>query len=229
MISIVIPVLNEEETIVSTLKRIRQRSGAQVEEIIVVDGGSTDQTVNLCREEGVRIVRSPGRGRALQMNTGARTAKGDILYFLHADSIPPSGFDEQIVRALSGSGKAGCFRLSFDDPHPVLRAYAWFTRFDVDLFRFGDQSLFVKKSLFHSIGGFKEDLLLMEDQEIVIRLKKKAGFRILSEPVITSARRYRRVGIFKLQLIFVFIVLLYYAGLDQRALVMFYQKMMEQG
>lgn len=229
MISIVIPVFNEEETIVNTLEWIKERSGAKVGEIIVVDGGSTDQTVNLCRKKGVNVIQVQGKGRAIQMNAGAQQAKGEILYFLHADSIPPPGFDEQIVRTLSDEIMAGCFRLEFDDSHPVLRAYAWFTRFDINLFRFGDQSLFVKKAVFNSVGGYKENHLVMEDQEIVIRLKKRTGFKVMNESVVTSARKYQRVGIFKLQLIFVFIVLLYYAGLEQKALVLFYQKMMEQG
>ena len=119
---------------------------------------------------------------------------------------------------------AGCFRLSFDLQHPLLAFYAWFTRFDVNLFRFGDQSLFVKKSTWKKVGGFDESLIVMEDQVIISLLKKEAAFKIINKEVVTSARKYIQVGIIKLQLVFTVIVLLFYAGVDHKKIVNFYRR-----
>jgi hypothetical protein len=116
--------------------------------------------------------------------------------------------------------------LTFDSPHPILKFYAWFTRFDVDIFRFGDQSLFVRKALFQKVGGFNENLLVMEDQEIVSRLKSHAQFGIIEKPVSTSARKYQRFGLFRLQLIFTIIVVLFYINISQEVIAHFYKTYM---
>ena len=151
-LSIIIPTLNEEETIRPLLKHLRQTAGLPVPEIIVADGGSRDRTVERARREGARILECETSGRALQLNRGAKAASGDILYFLHADSLPPEGFDRFIRRAVKDRADAGCFRLRFDSDHPLLRFYAWFTRFNLDSFRFGDQSLFVTRFCFERTG-----------------------------------------------------------------------------
>ncbi len=224
-ISIIIPVYNEEEFIAETIDQVIATSRNRVEEIIVVNGGSTDSTVQKVSETSAQVVTSPKKGRAAQMNYGAFKAKGDILYFLHADSIPPAGFDLKILSEVEHGSSAGCFRLAFDRDHWLLNFYAWCTRFDVDLFRFGDQSLFIKKDLFWEIGGFREDHVVMEDQEIIKRIKKRDSFSILSERVITSARKYRENGMLRLQLIFTLIVILYKLGFSQQKLVSVYRKL----
>lgn len=224
-ISIVIPTLDEEESIGTLVSRLRRTAGEALHEILIADGGSRDRTAEYARRSGARVIDCAGKGRALQMNRGAAAASGDILYFLHADTLPPEDFDRSIRLAVHKGFNAGCFRLKFDDPNPVLRSYAWFTRFDIDLFRFGDQSLFVTRKLFERIGGFDESLLLMEDQEIVARLRKEGRFRLLGEAVVTSARRYRKNGILRLQLIFALILLGYHAGVRQETLVHLYRSL----
>lgn len=224
-ISIIIPVYNEEEFIAETIDQIIATSPNRVEEIIVVDGGSTDSTVQKVSETSAKVVISPKKGRAAQMNYGAFKAKGAILYFLHADSFPPAGFDLKILKEVEQESSAGCFRLAFDRDHWLLNFYAWCTRFDVDLFRFGDQSLFIKKDLFWEIGGFREDHVVMEDQEIIKRIKKRDSFSILPERVITSARKYRENGMLRLQLIFTLIVILYKLGFSQQKLVSVYRRL----
>lgn len=224
-ISIIIPVYNEEEFIAETIDQVITTSRNRVEEIIVVDGGSTDSTVQKVSETSAQVVTSPKKGRAAQMNYGAFKAKGDILYFLHADSIPPEGFDLKILSEVEQGSSAGCFRLAFDRDHWLLNFYAWCTRFDVDLFRFGDQSLFIKRDLFWEVGGFREDHVVMEDQEIIKRIKKRDFFSILPERVITSARKYRENGMLRLQLIFTLIVILYKLGFSQQKLVSVYKRL----
>lgn len=217
-ISVIIPAYNEENTIAETIQAVQAHGGETVCEIIVVDGGSTDQTIAESRNAGAKVISSPKKGRAAQMNYGARQAKGKILYFLHADSIPPQGFGQNIELAVASGSHSGCFRLAFDQDHPLLNLYAWFTRFDIDAFRFGDQSLFVLGEVFSEIGGFREDHIVMEDNEMVRRIKKDYIFTILDDEVETSARTYQKVGVIKLQFIFVLIYILYFLGVEQEKL-----------
>ncbi len=223
MISVIIPVLNEEKNIGRLINLLKQKNSGYVSEIIVVDGGSSDNTTDIARRAGAKVVMSEVARRSTQMNTGASAARCDILYFLHADTIPPNHFDRQIINSISENTKAGCFRLRFDDSNKLLKLYAWFTRFRGTMIRFGDQSLFISKQLFLKLGGFREDLFLMEDQEIVSRIKSKTGYKILDDYVITSARKYRQNGVIRLQFIFSVIVVFYYLGMKQETLLHLYK------
>ncbi len=225
-ISVIIPTYNEADVIGETIGKARSYGGDDVSEIIVVDGGSSDATLKEARQAGATTIESPQKGRAAQMNAGAGHAGCDLLYFLHADSHPPPRYAAEILQAVEAGRDAGCFRLSFDDRHWLLRFYAWFTRFDIDLFRFGDQSLFMTRTAFFEIGGFREDHIVMEDQEIVRRVKRSFSFDILDAAVTTSARKYREVGIIRLQLVFGLIWSLYYLGIEQEQLVSVYHRFM---
>lgn len=224
-ISVVIPVYNEEQTIQNTLDHLNSVERGLVDEIIVVDGGSTDETARFAAEKNATVIVSPRKGRAVQMNYGASVAQGEVLYFLHADSLPPKYFDQHIVNAVSEGYQAGCFRLKFDWNHPLLKFYGWCTRFDCNAFRFGDQSLFVRKKIFEAVDGFREDHIVMEDNEIIRRLQNKTDFRILTNHVITSARKYRENGVVKLQLVFVLIYTLYFLNVSQKKLRKLYKKL----
>lgn len=224
-ISVIIPAYNEVHVIGSTITKVLERGGDYLQEVLVVDGGSTDATVESATKAGARVVRSPKKGRAAQMNYGAEQAQAEVFYFLHADSHPPVHFPSRIMAALDENYAAGCFRLAFDDDHFLLNAYAWFTQFDINIFRFGDQSLFISRDVFFDIEGFREDHIVMEDQEIVRRIKRSYSFDILEQSVTTSARKYRKVGIVRLQLIFALILVLYYAGADQQTLIAIYNDM----
>ncbi|MEX2601867.1 MAG: TIGR04283 family arsenosugar biosynthesis glycosyltransferase [Balneolaceae bacterium] len=224
MISIIIPVLNEEERIGRLIRELESSGTGLIGEIIVVDGGSGDGTVDAAAQAGARVILSARRGRGSQMNAGAEAARSETLYFLHADTSPPASFDRKIIESVEGGLQAGCFRLRFDDPHPLLRFYSWFTRFDVDLFRFGDQSLFINRALFLRLGGFDERLTLMEDQEMVKRVKRLERFAILEDEVVTSARKYRENGVLRLQAVFTLLLVFYYAGVPQWRLVEYYRR-----
>lgn len=226
MISIIIPAYNEEKNIGKLIDYLKEITTSDKTEFIVVDGGSRDKTMLEAEKTGARVLKSPQKGRAGQMNFGAKQAKGDVLYFLHSDTCPPSTFIDDISRELNRGSQCGCFRLQFDSEHRALSFYSWFTRLDIDFFRFGDQSLFVKRDLFQKIGGFDEDLIVMEDQEIVSRLKKRAQFTIIPKPVTTSARKYEKIGVFRLQFVFTCILSLYYMGASQKVLSHFYQNVL---
>lgn len=228
-ISIIIPTFNEAEAIAHLLRYLRQAAVEPAPEILVVDGGSTDATVALARQAGATVLLAPRKGRAAQLNHGAQQARGELLYFLHADSYPPAGFLGHLRLAHAQGCAAGCYRLAFDHPHWFLRFSAWCTRLPLTVVRFGDQSLFVSRDLFARLGGYREDLLLMEDQEIVQRLRAQGPFRVLPHAVTTSARKYLANGVFRLQGIFTLIVGLYWLGVSQRRLVQLYRRLIRQG
>lgn len=229
MISVIIPVYNEEIVIKKTLRYLWKHDARNViKEIIVIDGGSTDNTMEAARSEGVRVFLSSKKGRAAQMNYGASLATTDILYFLHADTFPPPTFINDIAQAVKHGFEAGCFRLSFDYKHWFLKANCWFTRFNINAFRFGDQSLFVTKYFFNNTGGFCEEHIVIEDQHLIIRLRKHNKFTIMQGAVITSARKYIDNGIYKTQSIFFLIFFMYQLGYSQQVLVRTYKKLMRQ-
>lgn len=227
MISIVIPTYNEEKSIRKLILHLQKKSAGFITEIIVADGGSTDRTTNISRETGAIILQCKNKGRGVQMNEGASIANGEVLYFLHADTTTPDDYDQLIIEAYNKGYKSGCFRLQFDDTHWALRFYSWFTRFETTLVRYGDQSLFVEKNLFKKMGGFDESLIVMEDQEIIRRLKKQAPFKVLADSVITSSRKYRENGVFRLQFTFGLIFTFYYAGINQKTLVHLYKTLVQ--
>ncbi|MBA2498654.1 MAG: TIGR04283 family arsenosugar biosynthesis glycosyltransferase [Chitinophagaceae bacterium] len=228
MLSIIIPTYNEADHIAQTISKTHDAKGRYDIEIIVVDGGSNDETMAVAKECGAITVMSDRKGRAAQMNFGALIAKYDILYFLHADSIPPNEFTSRILEAYNKGFKSGCFRLAFDYDHWFLKTHAWFTRFNVNAVRFGDQSLYISKEVFKKSGGFREDLLMMEDQEIIHRLKKNSRFKVLKDVVTTSARKYLDNGIYRMQGIFYRIWIMYYLGCSQRQMLNVHRRLIRK-
>lgn len=200
-ISIIIPTYNEAENIGKVLDYLRDNTSEEnLREIIVSDGISDDNTLEIARSMGARIVDHANTGRAKQMNAGARIATGDVFYFLHADSYPPKGFDRDILQSIEKGYGAGCFRMKWDMDHPLLNFFAWFTRFNCQWCRGGDQSLFVTRPVFEKLKGFNENYRFLEDYEIIPRIKKHTKFRVIQRDLITSARKYRKNGVMRLQL-----------------------------
>jgi len=197
LVSVIIPTLNEEATIVTTLRRVHQQQGPT--ETLVVDGGSNDDTRSLARTHGASVLHAP-RGRASQMNYGAEQSDGSILLFLHADTRLPLNAISRIRRVLSDPDTiAGTFRLRFDAPTPLLRFYAWCTRWSWIRLCFGDRGQFTERSAFETVGGFP-DWPLFEDLEFAARLNELGRFHFLHAAVTTSARRFRRQGPLRQQL-----------------------------
>jgi len=229
-ISIIIPTYNEEEHIERIIAYLQQYAVSQhLEEIIVVDGWSSDNTLFLAQKAGARIFKMDNKSRSGQMNKGAELAKGNVLYFLHADTFPPKNFSTDIFHGIEKGFVGGTFRVRFDRYHWLLNKFCWFTRFNINVFRFGDQSLFVKKEIFDFVRGFNTKLRIMEDQEIIKRIKKFGQFVILKNPVTTSARKFEVNGNVRLFMIFVWILILYKLGSSQETLVSFYRKHIKEG
>ena len=198
ILSIIIPVLNEEAFISRLLNHLHEHCTGLTKEIIVVDGGSSDKTVQLARQKQAQLVQSK-KGRASQMNAGAIEATGDIFYFLHVDTFPPAEFEQAIINAVKSNYPAGCFQMKFDSKSKFLSFFAWFTRLNHRICRGGDQSLYITRELFQKAGGFDENYKIYEDTEFIARIYKLNRFKVLPLSVTTSARRYRKVGNWRLQ------------------------------
>jgi len=224
-ISIIIPVFNEVNSISKLLSHLENKVfQKETIEIIAVDGGSTDGSQDKIKaSSNVRLIEGR-KGRAIQMNAGAKAATGNVLYFLHCDSYPPQHFDRIIDNAIQEGKQAGCFRMKFDYAHPVLMVSQWFTRFNHISCRGGDQSLFVTKNLFEEIEGFNEQYIIYEDNEIISRLYAKKQFVVIPDYVITSARRYQQNGVWRLQYHFSIIHLKRRLGHSTESMLQYYKK-----
>ena len=223
------PAYNEEAVIEKTLSHLIEAIGEHtINEIILVDGGSTDKTINKAEQFGAQVIQPGIKSRAMQMNAGAKAATGNVLLFLHADTVPPKLFLEEIYDALNEGFCFGSYRLKFDYDHWFLKLNCWFTRFNINNFRFGDQGLFVMKNVFEEAGGFNENLLLMEDQELFSRLTRLGKCKVMKGEVITSARKYKENGVFKTQAIFFLIYFMYKLGFSHQMLCATYKKLIKQ-
>ncbi|RMH65943.1 MAG: glycosyltransferase [Bacteroidetes bacterium] len=217
-ISVVIPALNEATRIEATLASVAAQPGPL--EIIVADGGSVDGTRRLATRRAT-VIRAP-RGRARQMNAGARLASGEVLLFLHADTLLPESAFKHIRRALlQPSVEAGTFRLAFDAEHPLLRFYAFCTRFPLPALGFGDRGLFVRRQVFEAVGGFA-DIPMFEDLDLVRRLHRRGTFRFLPLAVTTAARRFEARGLLRQQMLNAYLWVRYHLGTPPDALVHLY-------
>jgi len=228
-ISIIIPILNESKTIVLLLQYlIKNSSSTNISEIIVVDGGSKDESFKLVSDFNLLndkvILISSDRGRATQMNLGKQTATGTILYFLHADSFPPNGFDQLIINEVKKGNLAGCFKMKFNHHHWWLRLASWLTKFEWRACRGGDQSQYITKELFKEIGGFNEHYMIYEDNILINELYKRNKFKVIQKSIVTSARLYERKGIWTLQYHFFTIYLKRWMGASAEDIYNYYKK-----
>jgi rSAM/selenodomain-associated transferase 2 len=226
-ISIIIPVFNEVDNIKKVLASTQP---SQNVEVIVVDGGSVDGTLELVQSLDIKVLSAP-TGRACQMNVGAKVATGPILLFLHADTILPPGFDTMIRAALrspnQGSAKApigGAFALQIDHSLRSLRLIEWGVSWRSRFLQmpYGDQAIFLKTETFHQIDGFPE-LPIMEDFALVRRLRSMGYITLIPIPVVTSARRWLKKGVIQTTLINQIIIFAYLLGISPQRLVDWYR------
>ena len=221
-LSVIIPTLNEAADIAETIAQVRR---ADEVEVIVADGRSTDATVEIARAHGARVViADPGRGG--QMNAGAEAARGEYLLFLHADTRPPMGYDMYIRAALESDNVAvGAFELGIEAPGRALRVIEWGANLRSRRAKmpYGDQAIFTRQEIFSRVGGFP-DLPLMEDVELVRRLKKVGRLVIVPRKVSTSARRWQSMGVIKTWIVNQLAMAAMYVGVSPEAIAGWYYR-----
>ncbi|MEO8076444.1 MAG: TIGR04283 family arsenosugar biosynthesis glycosyltransferase [Acidobacteriota bacterium] len=220
-LSVIVPAFNEEAVIADTLRRATAVLAPH--ELFVADGCSADRTATIAQPYANVLALDMTRGAAL--NHAAALATGDVLLFLHADTMLPLGAAAAIAGALQDPDViAGAFRLRFDHPGRLARLVTYNVNLRSSLLNtfFGDQAMFVRREVFARAGGFK-DWSVMEDLEILARLRRYGRLTLLDEAVVTSARRHQRTGWFKTIAVIWVMTLLFRLGVPGQAMVRWYK------
>ncbi|KAA3631114.1 MAG: glycosyltransferase [Bacteroidetes bacterium] len=223
-ISVIIPTCNESLRIGRLVDFMSTFGGDLVKEIIVVDALATNDNTLAQVPQGKAIgIKSEATCRAVQMNEGARQATGDILYFVHADVFPPKSYARDIFRSLSKDIDYGFFSYEFNSKNRLLKINSYFTRFPNLFTGGGDQTFFIRTSLFKTMGGFNEEVIMMEDFELYKRLKRaKLKCQIINNPVLVSARKYENNSYLKVNFINLVTMILFKLGFPLERLKRFY-------
>ena len=221
-VTVVIPALNEAAHLAATLAAVNRGSPR---EVVVVDGGSTDATWELAQGAGATVIRSaPGRSR--QMNAGAARATGNTLLFLHADTLVPEHWPDAVQATIERPFVvAGAFAFRIAGTFPGSRWVEWTTNCRSRCFQspYGDQGLFIRRSLFESMGGFAA-LPILEDYEFVLRLRKLGRIVTARVPIATSGRRWNRLGVFRTTLINQAVIVGFHLGIRPLHLASWYRR-----
>ena len=225
-LSVIIPTLNEEDSIEQLISHLKKDLKEVKHEVIVADACSKDATREKAKEAGATVLSCEKMSRAYQMNKGAAYAKGEVLYFVHADSFPPIGFYGDIQKAFSEGYHLGCYRFKFDSNRIMLAINSYFTRFDRIMCRGGDQTLFIKKKLFDELEGYKNEYRIMEEYEFIIRARKKYKFKIIPRNVIVSARKYEENSYLRVNIANLAVFTLFRLGASQEKMINTYRRLL---
>lgn len=223
MLSIIIPTYNERENIGLLVDYLGKALDGDLVEIIVTDGGSEDDTVEVAAAAGALTIVSPVKGRAGQMNHAVQLAKGDVFYFVHADTRPPKSFKEDIIQALAEGYNCGSYRFRFDMNTGLRRINSFFTRFNYLFFRGGDQSIFLTRELWNKVGPYKEDMRIMEDYDFLSRIWTAGRFKLIQKDTIVSARKYETNSWLRVQLANLKVVRMWRRGASQQEMIEAYR------
>lgn len=226
-ISVIIPALNEAEHIGMMVRYLKQHGGEDVGELLVVDGGSTDATTQLARQAGALVLACDVRSRAAQMNLGARTARFPLLYFVHADTLPPASFAKDILGAVTSGVTMGCYRYTFDAPGIMLKINAFFTRFHWLWCQGGDKTFFIQRTTFQTLGGYNEYYCVMEEYDFLQRAMLQYKLHIIPKNARVSARKYKKNGWIRVQLANLIVFRAYRRGVAPAQLKATYQRLLK--
>lgn len=228
-LSIIIPTLNEEFHIEQLLKRLSQNHPKIHTNILVVDAGSEDQTKRIVKEHGVRIIHSEKKNRAFQMNLGATASASSILYFVHADTLPPIDYQDQIAHSIHKEFSAGCFPLHFRSNIHLLKLNNWCSTLPFLWCRGGDQSLYITRRCWESLGPFPE-VDIMEEY-ILLRKIFRSPFRfdIMPSRIEVSDRKYHENNYFNVQYVNFMAFRMFVKGKDPEKIKAYYRQSLFKG
>lgn len=226
MISIIIPTYNEQTELPNLLQHLENYGRGQIE-IVVIDAGSTDGTQKSAQNFNVLFLRTPVKGRAVQMNYGAAQANGDILFFVHADTLPPASFIDDIHTAINAGFDLGRYCSAYRSKSVLLKLNALLSGFDSTAGMGGDQTLFVTKKCFNQCGGFNTEMKIMEEFDFCKRARIQGRYKIIRKPVFISARKYENNSWLKVQRANFKVFRMYASGANQEALVATYRRMLK--
>ena len=222
-LTVVIPTLNESAIIADAVTSVRKVWPNA--EVVVADGHSSDQTVELAEATGATTLKGSERSRGAQLNAGAGVSESEWILFLHADTRLT---DESIEAADAymgrDDGQLAMFRIQFNEPTLMLRFSAWWTRFDSVFTRFGDQGILIRRSFYRDLNGFKT-WPLFEDVDLVRRARARSGVDVLKASVVTSSRRFQRYGPMRQQVHNSCLLIQFLLGADPRRLARSYPVM----
>ena len=225
-ISIITPTYNEAGNIGKLVFYLKEHGGDRVE-IIVSDGGSSDATLEEARITGAMVISSPEKGRAAQMKFGASLAKGDILYFVHADTIPPKSYVADIQKAILDGYDLGRYLSKYNSPNWLLQINSVLSRLDTFAGMGGDQTLFITKKLYEQTGGFNPNMKIMEEFEFCTRARKQGRYKIMNSAALISTRKYDTNSWLTVQKANFTIVNMYKSGASQDSMVAKYEEMLQ--
>ncbi len=226
ILSIIIPTFNEAAIIGKTITYLQNNLLGKAYEIIISDAGSTDNTIAIAESLGIKVLYSPLKGRAGQMNYGAQNATGTVYFFVHADCLPPPTFFDLIKNVIQDNYDCGSFRTRFDSSNLLLRINSFFTQFNYLFFRGGDQGIFVTKKVWDQVGSYDEEMFIMEDYDYLERLWKKAAFKLIPKATLVSARKYEENSWLTVQLANLKIVKMYKKGASQSDMINQYKELL---
>nr|WP_202803894.1 TIGR04283 family arsenosugar biosynthesis glycosyltransferase [Geminocystis herdmanii] len=223
-LSVIIPVINEEKNLIKILANLKKYPDI---EFIFVDGGSQDNTVKLIKQANFKVILSPILRRSYQMNLGAENAQGEILLFLHGDTLLPPNY-HQIIKEIVNQKDfiLGAFTLNIDNKKSIFRLLEIMVnvRSNYLSLPYGDQGIFLKKEVFEQLGKY-QDIAIMEDFELVKKAQKHGKIYLAKSAVTTSSRRWDKLGIIKTTLINQLIIMGYYLKISPEKLALFYGRM----
>ncbi len=227
-ITIIIPTYNEAAQIERLIHHLRQCTAARI--LVANSPKTTDNTAELALATGAEVLSCPIGGRAPQMNYAAEQTTADILYFVHADTLPPVSFLKDIEQALERGNDLGYFSYCFESDRPLLKFNSYFTRYDGLFAGGGDQTLFIHRTAFQQLGGFRNDLRLMEDFDLVKRAKAE-GLQhcLIPKDALVSARKYDNNSWMRVNLVNLWVFLLFHCGVSSDRLCQTYRKLLRTG
>lgn len=225
-ISIIIPVLDEASRIGDLVKYLWHHGMDFVEEVLVIDGGSKDATVQIALQSGAKVLQSAVRSRAAQMNFGAQAARAPVLYFVHADTLPPASYAADIRLALETNQVMGCYRYQFDSTRILLKINAYFNRFPWLWCQGGDKTFFIRREIFDELGGYDEYYSIMEEYDFLRRAMPRYPLYTIPKYATVSARKYEQNSWLRVQLANTLVFQLFQCGVAPLRLKRIYKSIL---